>query len=126
MNDNIEKVTLEKALKGIIKPYRKPNQSDNIQISEKSSTTKEKSLETKTMEKYDSLKKDIKSGRVKNYYINKEGDIIQKVTVHLPIDMVTRLKKEAIDQRVTLSELIRSRLKQHTSSGAHSFIDTTV
>lgn len=64
-----------------------------------------------TMDKYESLRKDIESGRVKNYYINKEGDIIQKVTVHLPIEMVTRLKKKAIDQRVTLSELIRSRLK---------------
>lgn len=111
MSDNREKITLEKALEGLVKPYRKPNQLDNIQISEKSSTTKEKSRETKTMKKYESLKKDIESGRVKNYYINKEGDIIQKVTVHLPIDMVTRLKKEAIDQRVTLSELIRSRLK---------------
>lgn len=66
---------------------------------------------TETMDKYESLRKDITSGRVKNYYINKEGNIIQKVTVHLPIDMVTRLKKEAIDDRVTLSELIRSRLK---------------
>jgi len=66
---------------------------------------------TETMDKYESLRKDIESDRVKNYYINKEGDIIQKVTVHLPIEMVTRLKKEAIDQRTTLSELIRNRLK---------------
>jgi len=41
------------------------------------------------MGKFESLRKDIESGRAKNYYINKEGDIIQKVTVHLPIDMVT-------------------------------------
>ena len=65
----------------------------------------------KTSKAYESLRKDIESGRVKNYYINKEGDIIQKVTVHLPIDMVIRLKKEAIDLRISLSELIRERLK---------------
>jgi len=63
------------------------------------------------MDKFESLRKDIENGHVKNYYINKEGDIIQKVTVHLPVEMVTRLKKEAIDLRVTLSELIRNKLK---------------
>ena len=70
-----------------------------------------KHQESKTLKGYESLIKDIKSGRAKNYYVNKEGDIIQKVTVHLPIEMVTRLKKEAIDRRITLSELIRKRLK---------------
>jgi hypothetical protein len=84
---------------------------DVNEIPENPSIIKENTREIETMDKHESLKKDIESGRVKNYYINKEGDIIQKVTVHLPIDMVTRLKKEAIDQRVTLSELIRSRLK---------------
>jgi len=70
-----------------------------------------KQHEDKKSEKYKSLRKDIEAGRSKNYYINKEGDIIQKVTVHLPINMVTRLKKEAIDLRISLSELIRERLK---------------
>jgi hypothetical protein len=84
---------------------------DVNEIPEDPSISKENTGEIETMDKYESLKKDIESGLVKNYYINKEGDIIQKVTVHLPIDMVTRLKKEAIDQRTTLSELIRSRLK---------------
>jgi len=60
--------------------------------------------------KYENLRKEIKAGKATTYYINKNGEIIQKVTVHLPIEMVTRLKKEAIDQRITLSELIRRRL----------------
>ena len=50
-------------------------------------------------------------GGAKNYYLHTEGDLIQKVTIHLPYDMVTRLKKEAVDQRVTLSELFREKLK---------------
>ena len=70
-----------------------------------------KHQKSKVFKGYESLIKDIENGRAKNYYINKEGDIIQKVTVHLPIEMVTRLKKEAIDRRITLSELIRKRLK---------------
>ena len=65
----------------------------------------------KTSERHEALRKDIESGRATSYYINKKGEIIQKVTVHLPYDMVTRLKKEAIDRRITLSELIRERLK---------------
>lgn len=72
---------------------------------------RKKSHSVKTSKAYESLRKDIESGKVKNYYINKEGDISQKVTVHFPIDMVIRSKKEAIDQRTILSELIRERLK---------------
>lgn len=70
-----------------------------------------KVLKAKTLGKYEDLRNKIKSGRATSYYINKKGEIIQKVTVHLPIDMVTRLKKEAIDRRITLSELIRERLR---------------
>jgi len=69
-----------------------------------------KSLGSKVSEKHAALRKEIKSGKIKNYYINKEGKIIQKITIHLPYDMVIRLKKEAIDQRLSLSELIRRRL----------------
>jgi len=46
-----------------------------------------------------------------NFYINKNGEIIQKVTVHFPSDMVDRLKLEALKRKITLSELIRERLK---------------
>jgi len=70
-----------------------------------------KRQKSKSSERHEDLRKDIESGRATSYYINKEAEIIQKVTVHLPYDMVTRLKKEAIDRRITLSELIRERVK---------------
>ena len=60
---------------------------------------------------HEDLRKDIERGRAKNYYINKEGDIIQKVTVHMPFEMVIQQKKEALYRRITLSELIRGKLK---------------
>lgn len=70
-----------------------------------------KGLKAKPQDKYKNLRKEIKAGRATTYYINKKGEIIQKVTIHLPIEMVTRLKIEAIEQRITLSELIRKRLR---------------
>ncbi len=67
----------------------------------------------KAQDKYEELRKEILAKDAKKtYYINKKTDeIIHKVTVHLPIEMVTRLKKEAIDRRVSLSTLIREKLK---------------
>jgi len=46
-----------------------------------------------------------------NLYINKSGEVIQKTTVYLPKELVKRLKREALDREITLSELIRERLK---------------
>ncbi|MCJ7563835.1 MAG: ribbon-helix-helix domain-containing protein [Candidatus Aminicenantes bacterium] len=46
-----------------------------------------------------------------NLYRNKEGEVIQKVTVHLPRELVKRLKRVALDRDITLSELIRESLK---------------
>ncbi len=46
-----------------------------------------------------------------NFYLNKEGAVIQKVTIHLPSGLVDQLKLEALKRRITLSELIRERLK---------------
>ena len=51
----------------------------------------------------------------KNFYINKEGEVIQKVTIHLPRDLVDKLKREALDKRTTLSEIIRRKLKGNKS-----------
>lgn len=71
-----------------------------------------KGSKAKAQDKYEDLRKEIESDNAKTtYYINKKSrEIIQKVTVHLPIEMVTRLKKEAIDRRISLSELIKKRL----------------
>ena len=44
-----------------------------------------------------------------NYYIH-NGEVVQKVTVVLPLDLVEKLKIEAIKARVTLSHIIRKRL----------------
>lgn len=46
-----------------------------------------------------------------NYYKNKKGELIQKVTIHLPRKLVFDLKIEAITKRTTLSELVRQKLK---------------
>jgi len=46
-----------------------------------------------------------------NFYLNKEGEVIQKITVHLPSSQVDKLKLEALKRHITLSELIRERLK---------------
>ena len=46
-----------------------------------------------------------------NLYVNKGGEVIQKVTVHLPRELVKSLKREALDRGITLSGLIRERLK---------------
>ncbi len=46
-----------------------------------------------------------------NVFINKDGEVIQKTTVYLPKELVKRLKREALDREITLSELIRERLK---------------
>ena len=48
---------------------------------------------------------------LKNFYENKEGELIQKVTIHLPYELVESLKEEARKARVTLSYIIRKRLK---------------
>jgi hypothetical protein len=45
-----------------------------------------------------------------NLYVNKGGEVIQKVTVHLPREFVKHLKREALDREITLSELIRQRI----------------
>jgi len=47
----------------------------------------------------------------KNFYENKKGELIQKVTLHLPFEMVERFKIKALKSRKTLSEIIREKLK---------------
>jgi len=70
----------------------------------------------KTKKKHDEyeeeIRKEVKQGRAKNYYISKHDELVQKITIHLPYETVTQLKKEAVDKRVTLSELIRGKLRE--------------
>lgn len=58
---------------------------------------------------------DVKTSRLlskKNFYESKRtGQIIQKVTIHLPFEMVKELKIEALEEGKTLSEIVREKLK---------------
>jgi len=56
------------------------------------------------------LKKAYAEGRATNYYVNKDGALLQKLLVYLPFELVRRLKKKAIDERLSLSALIQKRL----------------
>jgi len=48
----------------------------------------------------------------KNFYESKRtGQIIQKVTIHLPFELVEELKITALKERKTLSEIVREKLK---------------
>lgn len=53
------------------------------------------------------------AGGSSNYYISKEGEIIQRVLIHLPLIQVENLKRQAFESvpRMTLSGLIRKKLK---------------
>ena len=57
------------------------------------------------------LRDDIGRGKGTNYYVNKRGDVLQKVLVYLPFEYVRQLKREAIDARMSLSALIEKRLR---------------
>jgi hypothetical protein len=46
-----------------------------------------------------------------SFYMNKEGGVIPKITVHLPSSQIDQLKLEGLKRQITLSELIRERLE---------------
>ena len=55
----------------------------------------------------------MKEGRGKNYYLrgrDQDKELLQKVLIYLPFELVNRLKKEAIDERISMSALIQKRL----------------
>jgi len=58
----------------------------------------------------------MKDGRGKNYYLRgrKEKELLQKVLIYLPFEMVRQLKKEAIDEGLSLSALIQKMLSSQT------------
>ena len=65
----------------------------------------------KRNEMEEKIRRDLDQGGARNFYVNKTDELIQKVTVHIPYDVVMQLKKEAFDRRITLSEVIREKLK---------------
>lgn len=56
----------------------------------------------------------LKSGESSNYYLNKEGELIQRILVHLPFDLAEKIRTEAFESvpRKTFSELIREKLRK--------------
>jgi len=62
-----------------------------------------------------SRNQDVRTSRLlskKNFYESKRtGQIIQKVTIHLPFELVEELKIAALRERKTLSEIVREKLK---------------
>ena len=91
-------------LESVIKDTRTPKQRE---------TKKPKKQEVKNAESQDVKTAGLPEGLKgkKNFYINKEGEIIQKITLHLPLKLVDQLKREALDKRITVSEIIRERFK---------------
>ena len=92
------------------------NPLDNlIQDTRKGKSERQEIRKSKRQEVKKSRLQDVKASKLlmkKNYYESKRtGQIIQKVTIHLPVDLVEDLKLEALRERKTLSEIVRERLK---------------
>lgn len=91
-------------LESVIKDTRTPEQQKGKKP-RKQAVKKAESQDVKTAGLPEGLR-----GK-KNFYLNKEGEIIQKITLHLPLKLVDQLKREALDKRITVSEIIRERFK---------------
>jgi len=60
----------------------------------------------------------MKRGRFHNYYEKASGDLVQKVPIYFPIELVDRLKMRAIKERLTLSEIVRRAVAEYLGKGA--------
>ncbi len=60
------------------------------------------------------VRKAMRSGEIKNIYENKAGEIMQRVLIHLPYDLVEKLRLEAFESipRKSLSRMIRDKLEK--------------
>lgn len=86
-----------------------------IQDTRKGKQKKQKSGKIETQEVKTPRSQDVRTSKLlskKNFYESKRtGQIIQKVTIHLPFELVEELKIEALRERKTLSEIVREKLK---------------
>jgi len=59
------------------------------------------------------VRKAMRDGTIKNIYENREGDIMQRVLIHLPYDLVEKMRLEAFESipRRSLSRMIRDKLE---------------
>ena len=71
-----------------------------------------KSLE-KEPERYQKIREAVGRGEATNYYINKKGELMQRILIHLPIELVDKLdeEKKGSFPNKSISDLIRNRLK---------------
>ena len=67
----------------------------------------------KESERSKQIREVIKEGKTTNYYLSKDGEIMQRVLIHLPLELTEKLKRQAFEAipRMTLSGLIRKKLK---------------
>ena len=67
----------------------------------------------KEPERFKQIRKIIEEGKTTNYYLSKDGEIMQRVLIHLPFELCEKLKIQAFNSipRRTLSDLIRKKLK---------------
>lgn len=68
---------------------------------------------TKEPERFKQIRRAIEQGKTTNYYLSKNGEIMQRVLIHLPFELCEKLKIQAFESipRITLSGLLRKKLK---------------
>jgi len=86
-----------------------------IQDTRKGKQKRRESGKAETQEVKTPRNQDVRTSELlskKNFYESKRtGQIIQKVTIHLPFELVEELKIAALRERKTLSEIVREKLK---------------
>lgn len=85
------------------KDTKKPRKDDKIKQGNNDIAEKRKEMVRKAM----------RDGTIKNIYENRDGEIMQRVLIHLPYDLVEKLRVEAFESipRRSLSRMIRDRLE---------------
>ena len=86
-----------------------------IQDTRRGKQKRRESRKAETQEVKASRNQDVRTSKLlskKNFFESKRtGQIIQKVTIHLPFELVEELKIAALRERKTLSEIVREKLK---------------
>ena len=85
------------------KDTKKPRKDDKIKQGNNDIVEKRKEMVRKAM----------RDGTIKNIYENRDGEIMQRVLIHLPYDLVEKLRLEAFESipRRSLSRMIKDKLE---------------
>ena len=86
------------------KETRKPRKDEKLKQGNNDIVEKRKEMVRKAM----------RDGTIKNIYENKSGEIMQRVLIHLPYDLVEKMRLEAFQSipRRSLSRMIRDKLEK--------------